>query len=187
MAATEASLAGGAFLKRLPKAELHAHLHGCVRRSTLRELAAAAGSVSAPAITLPDATRSLSDCFAMFGAIHAVVRTSAAVSRIVREALEDAHADGVWYVELRTTPRRLDDAAVDAGAASGCSGGGGGGDGAGAGVGDDMQAIRHYVGVVVAAFEEWARDGGSCSVGGAGSGHHCLPRLLLSLNRTGSM
>jgi len=145
-----------AFLRSLPKAELHAHLHGCVRRATLRELASACGG-SAPAITLPDATRSLSDCFAMFGAIHAVVRTSAAVQRIVCEALADAASDGVWHAELRTTPRRLDDA----------------GD-----VADDGAAIRHYVSVVVAAFEAWVRDGGG--------GGRCQPRLLLSINRTGS-
>jgi hypothetical protein len=32
-----------AFCRRLPKAELHAHLNGCIRDATLRELASQAG------------------------------------------------------------------------------------------------------------------------------------------------
>ncbi len=39
--------------------------------------------------------------------MHAAVRTAPALSRVVREAVEDAAADGVTYLELRSTPRAL--------------------------------------------------------------------------------
>jgi adenosine deaminase len=86
----------------LPKVELHAHLHGCIRPATLAALlpptAAAAATVPAATHPGPTAARSLSDCFATFAAIHAAVTTSGAVARVVTEALTDATVDGVWCV-----------------------------------------------------------------------------------------
>ena len=96
--------------RRLPKAELHAHLHGSIRDATLLELLDAAAASSAPLAAMrvlreTERQRSLSDCFALFDSIHQVVDTPAAVERIAAEVVEDFAADGVRYLELRTTPR----------------------------------------------------------------------------------
>jgi adenosine deaminase len=53
--------------------------------------------------------RSLSECFEIFELIHALVDTAPVLKRVTREVLEDFAADGVCYVELRTTPRALKD------------------------------------------------------------------------------
>lgn len=114
-----------AFCRALPKAELHAHLSGCVRPATLAELLAAAGgdtqtddavraSVCGGAAAAPaGGARSLTDCFRVFALVHRALRDAAAVRRVTHEAIHDAAHDGVTYLELRTTPRPL---AADGGA-----------------------------------------------------------------------
>ena len=101
------------FLRRLcralPKVELHAHLNGCARLSTIAELAPAGMDTSALQIP-PEDDRSLDACFAIFAAIHKTVTTLAAVRRVASEVLADFADDNVKYLELRTTPRDLQDA-----------------------------------------------------------------------------
>jgi adenosine deaminase len=95
----------------LPKAELHVHLHGCARPATVLDLAPEDIKSSGAKIELLErGGRSLSECFAIFDVLHRTVTSRAAVSRITREALDDFAADGVRYLELRTTPRPLSDA-----------------------------------------------------------------------------
>lgn len=89
---------------RLPKVELHAHLHGSARLSTIADLAPP--GVDQTLLT-SDTERSLEGCFALFGAIHRTVTSLAAVRRITAEVLSDFAADNVKYLELRTTPRAL--------------------------------------------------------------------------------
>ena len=67
-------------------------------RSLLHESAATARS-----------SRSLSECFQIFGLIHNLINDLPSLRRVTREALADFHADGCVYVELRTTPRTLSD------------------------------------------------------------------------------
>lgn len=73
------------------------------------ELAAARGSdgVSQQAARLLalKGERSLADCFALFDVIHALTTRHEVVTRVTREAVEDFAADGVLYLELRTTPK----------------------------------------------------------------------------------
>ena len=75
-----------------------------------RELAAAQGgdaglSQRAAQLLSLRGERSLADCFALFDVIHALTTRHEVVTRVTREAVEDFAADGVLYLELRTTPK----------------------------------------------------------------------------------
>ena len=98
-------------LRRLPKAELHCHLDGSIRASTLIDLGREYG-VPMPADT-PDAlarhmwvrdARHLEDYLARFDTTLAVLQRADALERVTYELLEDAHADGVRYIEVRYSP-----------------------------------------------------------------------------------
>ena len=90
----------------VPKAELHVHLGGTVRPATLVELAASKGQ---PRPRIAPGRSTLSECFEIFRAVHDAVCTGPDIARITREAVTDMAADGVRYLELRTTPRDLAD------------------------------------------------------------------------------
>ena len=98
-----------AFCVALPKCELHAHIGGCVRARTLLKLLDTGGLVeeAAAARALLSAPLTLASAFAYFKCVHAAVRTAAALSLVVREAVADAAIDGVVCLELRSTPRAL--------------------------------------------------------------------------------
>lgn len=98
-------------LRRLPKAELHCHLDGSVRPATLLELAREYG-VEMP---VPTATqlgdymivrdaRNLEDYLARFEVTLSVMQHADALERIAYELAEDAHGDGVMYLEVRFSP-----------------------------------------------------------------------------------
>ena len=98
-------------LRRLPKAELHCHLDGSVRAATLLELGREFG-VTMPADTpaalahhmwVRDA-RHLEDYLTRFDVTLAVMQRADALERVTYELLEDAHADGVRYIEIRYAP-----------------------------------------------------------------------------------
>jgi adenosine deaminase len=98
-------------LRRLPKAELHCHLDGSLRPSTLLELADEY-DVALPqhtASALRDYMRvsnaaSLEDYLERFDVTLAVMQTADALERISYELAEDAAADGVRYIEVRFAP-----------------------------------------------------------------------------------
>eukprot|EP00752_Nemacystus_decipiens_P001234 g1233.t1 len=153
------------FARQIPKVELHAHLHGCIRPVTLSELAAARGitlSAEQQRVLAPGGERSLSDCFKIFDTIHTVVSDLPAVKRIAREALEDMRSNNVRYAELRTTPRPLADG-----------------------------TSRHdYIVHVLQVFREFESSqaagnpgADSCKPGSAG---RLIPRLLVSVDRSKS-
>ncbi|HEX3159571.1 MAG TPA: adenosine deaminase [Gemmatimonadaceae bacterium] len=100
-----------ALVRRLPKAELHVHLDGSLRPSTLVELAR---EDSAP---LPhweadalrrhmrvDDARHLEDYLARFHLTLSVMQRADALERIAYELAEDAWHDGVRYLEVRYAP-----------------------------------------------------------------------------------
>ncbi|CAM6098336.1 unnamed protein product [Calypogeia fissa] len=100
--------------KSIPKIELHAHLNGCVRPSTLFELASEEGRTGTTSVgdigyLIREGFKSnasLADCFRLFPLIHGLTTDHAIVTRITKEAIEDFFADNVVYLELRTTPKR---------------------------------------------------------------------------------
>lgn len=93
------------FCKKLRKIELHAHLNGCLRASTLSELASASGKNEAALKLISCGDRTLAECFVIFGLIHELTCHHDTISRIAQEAVEDFAADRVVYLELRTTPK----------------------------------------------------------------------------------
>jgi adenosine deaminase len=115
------------FIKRLPKAELHAHLNGCIPLDTLQDLAARFPSHLA---TLDDDALSklkilekganlneINEFFDLFPAIYALTSTPEALMIATRSVL-DQFLEKEWlgpneppqcsYLELRTTPRKTE-------------------------------------------------------------------------------
>ncbi len=98
----------------MPKVELHRHLEGSVRLSTLVDVARTFG------VTIPSTgqLRSLvqvneedpytfKNFLSKFQTLRLFYRTPEIISRITREAIVDAAADNVHYMELRFTPVAL--------------------------------------------------------------------------------
>jgi adenosine deaminase len=99
----------------LPKVELHRHLEGSLRLRTMLEIARTRG------ITVPVNTGSLSNLvqvqksepstyqnfLAKFSTLRLFYTSPEIISRVTREAVEDAAKDNVRYLELRFTPVAL--------------------------------------------------------------------------------
>lgn len=99
-------------IKRLPKVELHDHLDGGLRPSTIIELAQES-NISLPS-TDPNALaswfargceqKSLPLYLETFGVTVAVLQSTEALRRVATEAVEDLAADNVVYAEIRFAP-----------------------------------------------------------------------------------
>jgi adenosine deaminase len=85
----------GRDLAALPKGHLHLHMEAAMRPATLAELAAEHG-VPVPEI---GAFGDFSAFEATYEAATGVLRREADMRRLLRELVEDARADGAWYVE----------------------------------------------------------------------------------------
>jgi adenosine deaminase len=150
--------------RSLPKAELHCHIGGCVRTSTLEELLPI-DTRAAARLALESTT--LAGAFDIFKYVHVAICTEAALARVVREALEDAAADGVEYIELRSTPRPLNgvgDASARALEIPSLMG-----------IEQQDLPLHRYVAVVGAAIVDAAK-----------AMPHLICRLLISLDRSAS-
>lgn len=90
--------------------DLHVHLDGSLRATTLVELGAAAGLWSEPEgrdrIEKLRFRRgmSLSSCLARFDTTIGLLQTAPALSRAARELVEDCYLDGVRHAEIRLCP-----------------------------------------------------------------------------------
>ncbi len=98
-------------LRAMPKAELHVHLDGSLRPTTMLDLARDAG-VTLPAHDaealrrwmLVDDARNLEEYLARFDVTIALLQTPEAIERVAHEMILDAHADGLHYLEIRYCP-----------------------------------------------------------------------------------
>ncbi len=98
-------------LARLPKAELHVHLDGSLRPTTMIELARAA-RVELPAtdsealgrFMLVEDARNLEDYLKRFDITVSLLQTPEAIERVAYEMVEDAAADNLRYLEVRYCP-----------------------------------------------------------------------------------
>ncbi|KLO11539.1 Metallo-dependent hydrolase [Schizopora paradoxa] len=105
-------------LKSLPKAELHAHLNGCIPLAVLQQLASeysGEGGHTSDAIRqsldkLKDGVelKEISDFFSLFPTIYELTSTPNAIATATRAVLEsflDGDSPQCSYLELRSTPR----------------------------------------------------------------------------------
>ncbi|GJY63856.1 adenosine deaminase-like protein [Tanacetum coccineum] len=100
-------------VRNLPKIELHAHLNGSIRNSTLLELARVLGERGTIVFSdfehvIRKNDRSLREVFKLFDLIHIVTTDHKTITRVTKEVVEDFAAENVVYLELRTTPKRND-------------------------------------------------------------------------------
>ena len=96
----------------IPKADLHCHLDGSVRTSTIRDLAKKAGA-RLPAediselekyVRVPETCRSLTEFLACFNFFYDFLKTPEAVERIAYELVEDVSKENVRILEVRFAP-----------------------------------------------------------------------------------
>jgi adenosine deaminase len=100
------------FLKTLPKTDLHVHLDGSLRLDTILDLAKKQ-KVKLPThdrddlfklIYAGDVCQSLDDYLKAFDITLAVMQTEDSLVRSAFELAEDAHNEGVRYIEVRYAP-----------------------------------------------------------------------------------
>lgn len=103
-------------VQEMPKIELHRHLEGSLRLSTLVDIAAQYDlempeyniETLRPFVQMmPDDPRNSEHFLGKFMTLRQFYRTPEIIARITREIVEDAAADNVRYMELRFTPKAL--------------------------------------------------------------------------------
>ncbi len=104
-----------AFFKDLPKADLHCHLDGSLRLTTLIDLAKEQ-NIPLPSddpVTLKKKLGfgqlhdSLEDYLKIFDITCSVMQTAAAIYRIAYELVVDAAKENIWHIEIRFCPTFL--------------------------------------------------------------------------------
>jgi adenosine deaminase len=99
-------------IRRLPKTDLHVHLDGSLRLSTILELAreekiklpADNPEALAAVMHVGENTGSLTEYLKAFDVTLKVLQTEEALERAAYELAEDAAAEGVRYMEVRYSP-----------------------------------------------------------------------------------
>ena len=102
------------FYSSLPKVDLHRHLEGSVRLDTLVEVGRSHGIDLAEASNLRQLVQvdegqpyTFENFLSKFATLRLFYRSPEMIQRITREAVEDAAADNIRYLELRFTPVAL--------------------------------------------------------------------------------
>lgn len=105
-----------ATIRAMPKIELHRHLEGSLRLETLVAVARQY-SLDVPAYTadalrphvqvMPDSPATVAHFLSKFAVLRQFYCAPEVIQRIAREAVEDAAADNIQYMELRFTPKAL--------------------------------------------------------------------------------
>ncbi|XP_066448613.1 adenosine deaminase-like protein [Eleutherodactylus coqui] len=96
------------FYTELPKVELHAHLNGSISSATMKKLIAQKPHLQIQnGMTMIDKgqKRTLEECFQMFRIIHQITDTAEDILLVTKDVIKEFAADGVKYLELRSTPR----------------------------------------------------------------------------------
>jgi adenosine deaminase len=100
-----------ALIRRMPKAELHLHLDGCLRPATALELARARGvdaGLDLEGVTerlvAPERCLDQADLLRAFDLPIAILQDAEALERVTHELVEDIATDGTRYVEIRWGP-----------------------------------------------------------------------------------
>jgi len=103
-------------IRALPKIELHRHLEGSVRLETLVEIAQEYG-IEMPEYSaedlrpfvqmMPNETHNSQHFLAKFHTLRQFFRSPEIIKRVAYEAVADAAADNIKYLELRFTPPAL--------------------------------------------------------------------------------
>lgn len=98
-------------LKRLEKVELHRHLEGSLRLSTLLELAPSVGievpkdfTAQAEKFLVTSQMKDLVSVLNKFWMTQSVLSSDEILTRITYEAIEDAYLEGIRILELRYSP-----------------------------------------------------------------------------------
>ena len=99
-------------IRSLPKAELHCHLDGSLRVSTILELAKEQGvelphnteDKLADFLQVDDNCESLEDYLKAFPVVNKVLQTEAALERVAYELAEDVAGENVRLLEVRFSP-----------------------------------------------------------------------------------
>ncbi len=102
------------FYQSLPKVELHRHLEGSVRVETLAEIGQSFGfphkdtGTLRPLVQIGDnEPYTFENFLSKFAILRLFYRSPDVIGRITREAIADAAADNIRYLELRFTPVAL--------------------------------------------------------------------------------
>lgn len=102
------------FYQSLPKVDLHRHLEGSLRFETVREVARSldldlppTGQLRSLVQIQKDEPLTFENFLSKFTTLRLLYRSPEIITRITREAIADAAADNVRYLELRFTPVAL--------------------------------------------------------------------------------
>ncbi|KAI8339476.1 hypothetical protein BC941DRAFT_420591 [Chlamydoabsidia padenii] len=95
------------FCVKLPKVEAHAHINGSLSPSIMRALVSRKVDMNPElaAFEIPDSLDRIDDFFSLFKFIYQLTDDETAVAFATQKVMEEFAADGVRYLELRTTPR----------------------------------------------------------------------------------
>jgi adenosine deaminase len=103
-------------VRAMPKIELHRHLEGSIRLETLVDIAREHGiempeyeveTVRPFVQMMPEEPHTMRNFMAKFAFLRQFFLSPEIIRRITREAILDAAADNIKYLELRFTPRAL--------------------------------------------------------------------------------